>query len=93
MTRFIRSLKLKKKGSEVLVESLENLRTQMLSVSNNDILNLEPTKTETYLLTPKAHRQRLRLQSLSDVPTKALENRLTQMLIVLFVTLLSIYFN
>ena len=86
MTRFMRPLKLKKKGYEVLVESLENLRMQMLSVSNNDILNLESTMTETHLLNPKAHRQRLRLQSLSDVPTEALENRVIQMLIVLFVT-------
>ena len=70
MTRFIRSLKLKKKRSEVPVESLENLQTQMRS--NCDILNLESTMTETHLLTPKAHRQHLRLQSLSDVPTEAL---------------------
>ena len=67
MSRFMRSLKLKKKESEVPVESLENLRTQMLSVSNNDVLNLESTMTETH-------------QSMYNVPTEALENRLTQML-------------
>ena len=43
LIRLLRSLKPKKKSDEILAEDLENRLNQMLSVSTNDLLNLDST--------------------------------------------------
>ena len=61
LNRLLRSLKPRKKSDEIPAEDLENRLNQMLSISTNDLLNLDSTLAGVRLLTPRAQRHILGL--------------------------------
>ena len=61
LNRLLGSLKPKKKSDKVPAKELEDRLTQMLSVSTNDLLNINSTMAGVQLLTLRAQRHILGL--------------------------------